>query len=174
MKKTILAFLTATILGTLSLSAKEVHGHEEHGSKFYMIVKGLEVLGEKKENEKGDVGFGAGIDLGYKLPYHLSVELVSSYAKNKIGEFDATYITYGTALEYTYHLAKHTGVFVKGGYEFEDAEVEELSESENGFIYALGAEYAMNSHYDLLVEYEASTIESTRGASVFAGVKYNF
>ncbi len=176
MKKIILGLTTAALLSSSSLFANEVTEaeHKEHGSKFYVIAKGLAVLGEEKDGVEGDSGYGAGLDIGYKLPYHLSVELISSYAQNKIGEFDASYITYGGALEYTYHAAKHVGVFVKGGFEIEDAEVENESESESGLIYALGAEYEMDSHYDLLVEYEGSTIESTRGASVFAGVKYNF
>jgi len=176
MKKTILSLTTAALLSSSALFANEVTEaeHEGHGSKFYVIAKALVVLGEEKNGVEGDTGYGAGLDIGYKLPYHLSVELISSYAHNKIGEFDASYLTYGGALEYTYHVAKHAGLFVKAGLEIEDAEIENESESESGFIYAMGAEYEVASHYDVVVEYEGSTIESTRGPSVFAGVKYNF
>ena len=182
MKKTILSLLVAGLFS--SLSAQEVHGHDEHGSKFYIIAKGLSVLGEEVEKNyitsEGDSGYGFGVDIGYKLPYHLSVELFSNYAENKVsvknvaGSEDASYVAYGAALEYTYHAAKHVGLFVKGGFEIEDAEVGRESESESGAIYAFGAEYEMNSHYDLLIEYEGSTVESTMGPLVFAGVKYNF
>lgn len=180
MKKIILGLAAAALLSSSALFANEVAEveHEGHGSNYYVIAKGIMALGEevKKDGitEEGKTGYGVGIDVGYKLPHHFSVELFSNYAQNKVGEEDASYLAYGGALEYTYHAVKHVGVFVKGGFEFEEAEIADVSESESGLIYALGAEYEMNSHYDLLVEYEGTTVESTLGDVVFAGVKYNF
>lgn len=168
MKKTILGLSTALLLSSTSLLASD-------DSKVYVIAKALMITGDSSHGHTGNTGYGIGLDLGYKLPYHLSAELISTYATNSVDGHDASYLTYGAALVYTHHITSEAGVFVKGGYEMEDETIEGYADkSSNGFIYAVGAEYKIAPKYEALVEYEASTIEGPRGASIFAGVKYNF
>jgi opacity protein-like surface antigen len=173
-KKSVLFFLMLILFSPLSLFANESLHTKEHGSKYYVIAKGLMVLGAKKEGEEGDVGYGAGIDIGYHLPHDFAVEFVSSMAKNKVEQESVNYFTYGLALEYERHISKHFAAFVKGGVEVETENTEHTTESETGFIYAAGLEYIISPKYDIVLEYEGSTIESTMGECIFAGVKYNF
>lgn len=175
MKKLLLGLIAISMSVTIAQAA----AHGEHRSDYYAIVKGLMVTGgEGKDGIEGDAGYGIGFDVGYHLPHNFAVELVSSYAQNEVEAAgiteDATYLTYGIALEYEHHLSKKIAGFVKGGFEIENAEIGEESESENGFIYAVGIEYIINHKYDIVLEVEESTIESPMGTSVFAGVKYNF
>jgi len=163
--------------------------HDTHGSNFYVIVKGLTILGDDvahgHDTLDGDQGYGFGIDLGYRIGNGFALEYDFSYATNTVTETDeahhthdadATYYTHAIHLVYTYHLTHTLGVFVKGGYEYETEEIEDLHIDSNadGFAYGVGLEYAVNDHYTLMAEYEGSDIEGPRGDAIFVGVMYNF
>ena len=182
MKKTILGLSAALLLSSTAVLASE--DSSAHDSKVYVIAKGLSILGDTVDHGghdwKGSTGTGIGIDVGYKINHSLAAEFVTTYASNTVDdghhEADATYTTYGLALAYVYHLSDKAGLLVKAGYESEQEEISDfgVDKSDSGFIYAVGAEYKIAPKYELLVEYEASTIEGPRGAGLFAGVKYNF
>jgi len=77
---------------------------------------------------------------------------------------------------YTLPITHHIGIIGKLGYEFEQEKIKELDidEKDNGMVYGAGVEYHLSDHYEMLVEYEGSTIQSPRGSSLYAGVKYIF
>lgn len=89
---------------------------------------------------------------------------------------DGNYFTYGLSLAYTMHLTERAGLLFKVGYEGENETINGLGidTTNDGFTYALGAEVKLNKHYELVFEYEGSSIKGPRGSSLFAGVKYNF
>ena len=193
MKKVILSLSVAMLLSGTALFASE-SGASYHDSKLYVVAKGLVTTGDTVDHGHdieldGDNGKGFGIDLGYKLTHNIALEFVSSYATNTVTETDmhdphhphiveadASYMTYGLALAYVFHATDKIGIVVKGGYEIEEEEIEDfhIDKKSYGGIYAIGAEYKLSSNYELLVEYEGSSIEGPRGVSIFAGVKYNF
>ncbi len=162
--------------------------HTEQGP-FYIIVKGLMIAGDTVEHGhdtlEGESGYGFGIDVGYRLGHGFAIEYDFSYATNTITETDdhhhtheaeATYYTHALDLVYTYHVSHTIGLFAKGGYVYEIEEIDDLhiDTSDEGFTYGIGLEYAMNSHYTFIVEYEGSTIEGPRGDGIFVGVMYSF
>ncbi len=174
----------------IEVAHTEEVSHDAHGSDFYIIVKGLSILGDTvahgHDTLDGDPGYGFGIDLGYRIGNGFAVEYDFSHATNTVTETDdhglhphegdATYTTHAIHLVYTMHVTDTFGVFVKGGYESETEEIEEfhIDKDSDGFAYAVGIEYAMNDHYTLMAEYEGSDIEGPRGDAVFVGVMYNF
>lgn len=171
-----------------SAMAQEHHETNEH--ELYVVAKGLFTTGEKITEEKegseiildGASGGGFGIDLGYTLGYHFAVELDTSLSQNKVqvskpGEEvkeTAKYWTYAMDLVYTYPLNHTFGLMAKAGYEFEHETLGDEHVSDNGFVYGAGLEYHVSHHYEALLEYEGSMIDSARGSSVYAGVKYIF
>jgi len=202
MKKKILTVLAVCGLGTQLFAGGnitqgevepvvDVAHHEEasHGSDFYVIAKGLTILGDDvahgHDTLDGDRGYGFGLDLGYRIGNGFAIEYDFSYATNTVTETDAhhhsheadaTYYTHAIHLVYTYHVTHEFGVFVKGGYEYETEEIKDfhIDSHADGFAYGVGLEYAVNDHYTMIVEYEGSDIEGPRGAAVFVGVMYNF
>lgn len=199
MKKALLvaaisAQMTTQLFAGGDIAPVEVHDEpmvmeHEAESKFYVIVKGLTILGDKVDHDgevlDGDRDYGFGIDLGYRLGNGFALEYDFSYASNTVTinpgdlhseKVDATYYTHALDLVYTYEFTHTFGVFVKAGYEYEIEEIEDIhiDVDEHGFNYGVGVELAMNHKYKFIAEYEHSTIEGPRGDSVFVGVMYNF
>lgn len=171
--------------------AKEHHGKS---GEFYVVAKALMTTSEtiSEGNDvtlHGDTGGGIGIDLGYTLPYHFAVELDTSYSQNNVTETKvdrhgdiekeearAKYWTYAMDVTYTYPVTNLIGIMGKIGYEFEHESISELdiNGNDSGLVYGAALEYHLSEHYEALLEYEGSTIESPRGSSVYAGLKYIF
>lgn len=199
MKPILLPLLAVLTVGSISANEIVHAGHEapihdEEG--FYAAVKGLVTLGDKIEHEKdvtldGDAGKGFGIEAGYKIGYGFAIEGDVAFARNRVTErncaeaeegecerrsADGTYTSVSLDLVYIHHLTHHFGVFVKGGYEYEDESIDglDISGNSSGAIYALGGEYAVGTHTAIMVEYEGTTIEGPRGNSIFAGLLYAF
>ena len=168
--------------------------HHEEGN-LYVVAKGMLSLGEKKTEEatdtekeaelEGDMGGGIGLDVGYRVGYGFALEFDFSYGQTNVtkkvaGEEDKSgsgqYMTFGIDLLYGYHLNESWVLFAKGGYEYEIEKITDLDIDlgSQGFAYGVGMEYAINSHYAVLVEYEGSTIESPRGPGIFGGISYTY
>lgn len=165
----------------------EIHESSHGESKFYIVAKGLRVLGEKYDNdgvtEDGSSDYGFGIDFGYKLSEHFALEYDFSYSKNTVVEIDehkdeeevtGTYYTSAIDIVYTHHLTHHFGLFVKAGIEIEQETIGHSDVTSLGIVGGVGAEYALNEHYSLLAEYERSSIRGPRGDGIFVGVMYSF
>lgn len=159
----------------------------QHGSKMYMVVKALFTTGEKVEHDatttlESDSGHGFGVDFGYKVTHNVAVEFDFSYDENDVTVDDGTtpfvvegtYYTYAADVTYTHHMTKSLGLMAKVGYELEQEELEGTHTNETGLVYGIALEYVVSKHYEVVAEYEASTIESPRGHSIFLGVKRNF
>ena len=198
MKKALLtaalsAQLTTQLFAGGDIAPVEVHepkamGHEAE-SKYYVIVKGLMVMGNKVDHGNsvldGDKDYGYGIDIGYRLGNGFALEYDFSYAKNTVKEIEdghvlheatGKYYTHALDLVYTYEFTHTFGVFVKAGYEYEIEKIEafDIDNDGDGYNFGVGAEVAVNHKYKLIAEYEHATIEGPRGDSIFAGVMYNF
>lgn len=144
-------------------AVEEKSGH----SDFYVVAKGLYITGDD-----ADAGYGAGLDVGYRLTENLAVELGGTYAKNTIdGDADKTsYKTGAVSLVYTVHATDDLGIFAKAGYMMEQVH----DEDESGIAYGGGVEYKMGDTTALVAEYETSNIDGTRGDAVSLGLMYNF
>ncbi len=168
------------------LSASE---NASHSGSFYVIPKVLTILGGDVSHGhaelEGDSGYGVGMDLGYAINHNFSVELALTYAENDVVETDehhhthkatGKYLTYGLNLAYIHHLPNHIGLLAKVGYAAEKEEISDLhiDETLKGVTYALGLEYGVSSHIDLVLEYEGANVDSTRGESVMFGAKYKY
>ena len=183
MKKVFIA-ICITIM-SMNLMAEETGHHNSH-SGLYVISKALVTTSVKVDHEgntlESGIGRGLGFDLGYKITNSLAIEADFSYDQNEIEEnndgikIDAKYYTYAVDVAYTKHLNHSISFMAKLGYELEDEQIHELhiSQFNQGFIYGLGLEYVLHDQHELVVEYEHSTIESTRGQSIFLGVKHSF
>jgi len=172
----------------MAVESESVEEHHKE-SDFYVIVKGLYIAGDSVEHGEatldGDAGYGFGLDIGYRLGHGFAIEYDFSYAQNSINEIvdgmtgdagDATYMTSALDIVYSFELTEKMGLFAKIGYEYEVEEIEELDidKDDQGFIYGVGIEAALNHDYKIVAEYEHSSIEGPRGDSFFAGVMYNF
>lgn len=176
--------------------------HSETG--FYTAIKALMTLGDTADHGEGvtlegKTGRGIGVELGYKIGYGFAVESDATYARNTVNETNCAegevaegegeaeggchyasgtgkYTTVSIDLAYNYHVTHHMGVFAKTGYEYEEEDIDELDihANDTGFIYAVGAEYAISENAVFMAEYEGTTIEGPRGHSLFAGVAYHF
>jgi len=199
MKKVFLAAALATQLTTQlfaggTIAPVEVHTPElmehehETASKYYVIVKGLLVLGKTVDHGEavldGERDYGYGFDLGYRLGNGFALEYDFSYARNTVTETvhghteeaRGTYYTSSFDIVYTYEMTHKFGIFAKAGYEYEWEEIAafDIDTTDDGFILGGGIEIAMNESYKFIAEYEHSTIEGPRGNSIFAGVMVNF
>lgn len=175
-----------TLLLAASSTALFAEEHKNSG-EIYVVAKGLYTVGQTIEEEggillEGKSGSGFGIDLGYTLPYNFAVELDTSYSKNNINENDAgnitelsaKYWTYAFDVTYTLPLTHSFAIMGKAGYEFEHEKIKGTKLHDEGMVYGAGVEYHINEHYEAIAEYEDSTIDSARGASIYAGIKYIF
>jgi len=160
--------------------------HEE--SKFYLAVAALMDFGDSVKHEsdvlKGDRGYGFGIDIGYRIGKGFAVEYDFTYARNtvrriegtEVEEARGTYYTSALDLVYVYEVGYGVGIFGKIGYEYEWETISDyhIDTKKGGVIFGGGLEIEMTEDYKLLVEYEHSAVESTRGASVLVGLMFNF
>ena len=161
---------------------------ETEESKFYVVAKGMLVLGNDVEHDHalldGDQDYGYGLDIGYRLGNGFALEYDFSYGTNTVTEKkgeeleEATGKYYTSALDivYTFEMTESVGIFAKAGYEYEWEKISkyDIDTSDDGFVFGLGVEVAMNEDYKFIAEYEHSTIEGPRGDSIFAGVMFNF
>jgi len=183
----------ALIMSTSTIYAKE---HAQTG-EFYVVTKALLTTSDtiKEGNNveiEGKSGGGMGIDIGYTLPNHFAVEFDTSYSRNDMLEkrtvIEGTqeklevenargkYWTYALDVIYALPLTDTIGIMGKLGYEFEHETINQLNVNahDSGMVYGAGIEYYLSEHYEALVEYEGSVIDSPRGSSVYAGLKYIF
>ena len=198
MKKILLAsVLAAQLLTQLhaggDIAPIEMHNepmieHEKAESKFYVIVKGMIILGDKVDHEHavldGDQDYGYGIDIGYRLGNGFALEYDFSYGRNTVTETvgeeveEATGKYYTSALDivYTVEMTESIGIFGKVGYEYEWETISkyDIDSTNNDFVFGAGVEIAMSEEYKFVAEYEHSLIEGPRGDSIFAGIMYNF
>ncbi len=144
-------------------------------SNFYTVLKGISIMGDTYNCNCTDSGYGAGIDLGYKLGSGFATELGLSYAKNDLNNVsgDVSHKTGALSLVYTYPLTDALGLFGKVGYMIEKSSLTG-SDNESGMVYGGGLEYGLGGNYAILGEYEATTIDSLRGDAASLGLKYNF
>jgi len=144
-------------------------------SNFYTVLKGISIMGDTYKCNCTDSGYGAGIDLGYKLGHGFATELGLSYAKNDLNNVsgDVSHKTGALSLVYTYPVTEALGLFGKVGYMIEKSSLSG-SDNESGMVYGGGLEYDLSDNYATLGEYEASTIDSLRGDAASLGLKYNF
>jgi len=183
----------ALIMSASTIFAKE---HAESG-EFYVVTKALltvsETIREANNVEvEGRRGGGMGIDIGYTLPHHFAVEFDTSYDRNDVREkrtviegaeeklevvnAKGKYWTYAFDITYTVPVTDTIGIMGKLGYEFEHETINQLNVNahDSGMVYGAGIEYHLSDHYEALVEYEGSAIDSPRGSSIYAGLKYIF
>ena len=144
-------------------------------SNFYTVLKGISIMGDTYKCNCTDSGYGAGIDLGYKLGSGFATELGLSYAKNDLNNVsgDVSHKTGALSLVYTYPVTEALGLFGKVGYMIEKSSLSG-SDNESGMVYGGGLEYGLGGNYAILGEYQASTIDSLRGDAASLGLKYNF
>ena len=181
MKKQLLLMISALTLSS-GLMANETMEHKE--SDYYAVVKGMYIVGDDVEHGdvtlSGDSGYGFGIDLGYRLPEGFALEYDFSYTTADVHEGEevasAEYITHALDIVYAYEATSQLNVFVKVGYEYEEETIDDygIDASDDGAVFGLGCEYVLNHTYNLVLEYEHSTIEGPRGDSLNFGVMYNF
>jgi len=187
MKNILLATLVATQLFT-QLHAEDEMNNETKETPFYVVVKGMMILGDSMNEEhavlKGDIGYGYGIDLGYRIGNGFAVEYDFSYASNNVTETvgeeinkaSANYYTSALDIVYTIEATEKLGLFGKVGYEYEWEKISDynIDNRNSGFVFGAGVEIEMNEKYKLITEYEHSLIEGPRGDSLFIGLDVNF
>ncbi len=184
-----LSLLTATLLLASTLSAHEMEASEQKEAElpFYVALKGMYTFGDdvKKGDvvEKGQDGYGVGIDFGYRLGHGFAVEIDGTYESADVTAVkangdevteNATYYTSSLDLVYVYEATHHIGLLAKVGYEYEHEKIAGETNNDTGAIFAAGAEYSINARYKAIVEYETSTIDGPKGDMIYAGVMYNF
>ncbi len=158
-------------------------------SDLYIVGKGMMVFGDDiTEGEaalSGDRGYGFGIDLGYRIGDGFAIECDYSYSKNTVTErklavdpesYKVNYQTLGLDLVYTYEATENLGIFGKAGYEYEWENISARNAHgyDYGMVIGAGFEYKLSESYRFVAEYEHSSIKSTRGDDLFAGIMYNF
>ena len=177
MKITNLLVATSLLLGATAY-AEEGAAHEEQEAPFYVTVKGMYAFGEDHEEEKGDAGYGIGIDLGYELGHGFAIELDGTYENADVvveeRSFGIDYYATSLDIAYVYEITEHFGVLGKVGFEYEYETFGDESNDDTGISYGVGVEYVINHTYNAVVEYEGSTIDGPKGDSVMAGVKVKF
>ena len=199
MKKTLLIGMVTTQLLTQLYAGGDISPVVEENalspmentaeeSNFYVIAKGMVILGDTVNHEDaildGYRGMGFGIDLGYRVGYGFAVEYDFSYGQNRVIEKRGEDIERGTGeyytssldLVYTQEITKSIGIFGKVGYEYEWETISEydIDNKNHDFVFGIGVENEINESYKLVAEYEHSLIEGPHGDTVFAGVMYNF
>jgi len=161
----------------------------EEASNWYVVAKGMVILGDDVTVENalldGDTGYGFGIDLGYRISESFAIECDYSYSSNTVTEtrvgheaeeFDADYQTLALDAVYSFEATEMVELFAKAGFEYEWEKIDDLDEDnfDYGMVFGVGVEVEMSETYRFVAEYEHSTIDGPRGDAVFAGVMYNF
>jgi len=186
----------ASLALIMSVSIGFAKEHIKEG-EFYVVTKALwttsETIREANGVEiEGRRGGGIGVDIGYTLPHHFAVEFDTSYSRNNLREkriviegveekleienAKGDYWTYAFNVTYTLPVTHTIAIMSKVGYEFEHETIDKLNidSHDSGVVYGAGIEYHISDHYEALLEYEGSTIDSPRGSSVYTGIKYIF
>jgi len=184
MKKILLVMV---LLLSTQLFAKEEM--QETQSKYYIVVKALNILGDSVRHGEaildGDNGYGFGVDFGYRLEKGFSLEYDFSYSTNDVTEFvegeeprtaSATYMTHAIDLVYAYEILHKLELFAKVGYEYELEKITDydIDNGSDGAVIGAGLEYEIEENYKVVGEYEHSTIDGPRGDSLYLGLMYNF
>jgi len=181
---------------SISLLADEVvtHEHGQHHKEltpYYVAMKGIYSFGDDYTNdenikEKGDSGYGIGLDAGYFFykgsSNGFAVELDVTYESGDVTLYEeeekfthrAEYYTSSLDLVYVFKPIEQIGLIAKVGYEYEYEKFSDETSNEDDFIFAGGIEYHLSHHYRALLEYEHSLIEGPKGDMVSLGVVYNF
>ncbi|BCD61078.1 MULTISPECIES: porin family protein [unclassified Nitratiruptor] len=174
-------FVSGLLLGMTAFAHKQEPVHEP-AKPYYVVIKGIHNYGDHHGNEKGDHGNGIGIDLGYRLGHGFAVEIDGSYEKTNVTVFEETesvrenikYWTSSLDFAYTYEATESLGILFKVGYEYEYEKTDTESSHDTGLVYAAGFEYAIDSTWKVVGEYEKSTIKGPKGDMITLGVMYNF
>ena len=200
MKKVFITSLAAMAFSVATLNAHEqtaisedglAHETEHAHSKFYAAPKGVVILGNTIDEEhkelKGGMGAGIGADFGYNFHKYFAMEFTTTYAQSSVTESEseegaeskgasAFFVTYGVDAVVNVEIIHNVIAVAKVGYGFEYEDLGDIDEkgTKHGITYALGGEYEITEHLEALVEYEGSTIESTRGHSIMFGAKFLF
>lgn len=197
MKKTLLATALATQMFTqlyaggnieplkpTIVNETEIIETKPAESKFYIVIKGMNILGEKVDHGlkllDGGKGYGYGVDLGYRIGNGFSVEYDFSYSSNTVTEGTnketGKYYTSALDLVYTYEISEGFGLFGKAGYEYEWEKINGygIDSRNNNFVFGAGAEIAINETYKFVAEYEHSLIKGPRGDGILLGLMINF
>jgi opacity protein-like surface antigen len=180
-------FALCLCLLTTHLIANELK--DTHESKFYTVVKALNIVGNDVTHGaallQGDNGYGFGVDIGYRITAGFSLEYDFSYSKNNVTEieaeelpmsYSARYMTHALDLVYGHEIVNNLELFVKVGYEFEEEKIDDLfiNKWSDGAVFGAGCEYELNEDYRLVGEYEHSRIDGPRGDSIYFGIMLNF
>ena len=170
------------LFGTTVFAAEEMESSakaEKSEPLFYVTVKGIYTPGTNYKEFEGRKGAGVGIDLGMPLAYGFAVEIDGTYDKGDakiVDTEDSVTIKYYTTsldLAYVYDVTEKFGVIAKVGAEYEK-EKAEGTETSTGVSGALGLEYELNERFNVVGEYEISSIKGPKGDMVMAGVKIKF
>ena len=183
--KNILKKASVCAVALLALSQSVSASSSEHAGGFYVVPKAVVVLGDTIQHGahelNGDSGVGVGIDLGYSFTKNYAIEFSTTYAEADVVEdglvtAEAEYTTYGVNAVYTRNIVGHLGFLVKLGYawEYEDIKDLHIKETLSGIAYAVGLEYGIADDMEVVVEYEAAEVVSSRGDSLMFGLKYKF
>ena len=183
MKKIFSLFVVGVVLfGTSVFAAEEMEESlktEKSKPLFYVTLKGIYTPGKSHKEFEGRKGSGIGIDLGMPLAYGFAVELDGTYDKGdaKIIDTEDTvtikYYTTSLDLAYVYDVTEEFGIIAKVGAEYE-REKAETTETSTGVSGALGLEYELNERFNVVGEYEISSIKGPKGDMVMAGIKIKF
>jgi opacity protein-like surface antigen len=169
----------------LALSQTANASSSEHSNGFYVVPKAVVIMGDTIQHGghelKGDAAVGIGMDLGYSFTENYAVELAVTHAEADIKEDgvatgDAEYTTYGVNAVYSRTLTGHLRGLVKLGYvwEYEKMDEAHIKETLSGIAYAAGLEYGINDNMEVVFEYEAAEVVSSRGDTLMLGLKYKF
>jgi opacity protein-like surface antigen len=188
MKKILTTLAVGSLLSLNVYGSQHQEEVEHKGYDFYISVKAASILGdfvkEEQETLNGDMGYGIGIDFGYKISHNFAIEIDVAYTQNdvtqtdeegKTEELSANYISSSLDLVYIEHVNHNFGLFGKVGYEYELEQIDTYEDtSDTGFILAAGAEYKIAEHVALLGEYEYTFIDGPKGNSIYIGLIYGF
>lgn len=177
--KLFLSALFFFILNVSSIYANHNEKESHNETPYYLALKYIYAFGDDYKDVTGDGGYGFGVDLGYRLYNHFSIEVDFTYEDSNIvddknNKEDIKYYTTSLDLVYVYEVFHQISIIFKTGYEVEYEKEEKITEKSEGLIFAVGIEYDINSKYKLVSEYEKSTAKGPKGDVVMMGILYNF
>jgi len=187
MKRLIKIELVVLVLFFLILNVSVIYADQIKKDKlhnettpYYLALKYIYAFGDNYEDVTGDKGYGIGIDLGYRLYHHLSIEIDFTYENSNVidaeenSREDIKYYTTSLDLVYAYEVFHRTSIIFKTGFEIEYEKEKKSTKKSEGIIFAVGVEYDINSRYKFISEYEKSTVNGPKGDVIMMGIVYNF